>query len=112
MDNSPLENSTEEKLNAKFEAFKQETARIGRSYWASVRRGEAQSREIRDSYTPVYQCPVCGFLRPADHSKNCRDIRAADISMDEKLSRRDDVFYDLTWDGEAPIEREITREIG
>ena len=93
-----MENETEEKLNAKFEAFKAETARIRRAYWASVKRAEAQSREIRDSYTAVYECPVCGQLRPAGHSKDCKDLRPVDISMQEKLKRMDDPMNDQTWD--------------
>jgi len=105
MDHPPLENSTDEetmthaeKMNARFEAFKAETARMNRSYWASVRRAEQRSKEIRASYTPVYECPVCGLLRPADHSKDCKDLRPLDISMTEKLDRRDDPMNDRTWD--------------
>ena len=98
VDHSPLETQTTEKEVNKFEAFKSETRRIRRAYWASVKRAEAQSREIRDSYTPVYQCPVCGFLRPANHSKDCKDLRPVDISMQEKLNRMDDPMNDRTWD--------------
>lgn len=90
--------TTEEKLNARFEAFKEETRRMGRSYWASVRRAEARSKEIRDSYTPVFECPQCGLLRPADHSRDCKDLRPLDISMQEKLDRQDDPMNDRTWD--------------
>jgi len=86
-----------EKMNARFEAFKEETRRMGRAYWASVRRAEQRSKEIRASYTPVYECPVCGLLRPADHS-GCTDLRPLDISMQEKLDRRDDPMNDQTWD--------------
>ena len=90
--------TTEEKLNARFEAFKAETARMNRAYWASVRRAEQRSKEIRQSYTPVYQCPVCGLFRPADHSQSCTDLRPSDISMQEKLDRRDDPMRDANWD--------------
>ena len=90
--------TTEEKLTARFEAFKEETRRVGRAYWASVRRAEARSKEIRASYTAVYQCPVCGLFRPAAHSKNCKDLRPLDISMVEKLDRKDDPMKDRTWD--------------
>ena len=90
--------NNEEKLSQRFEAFKAETARMNRAYWASVRRAEANSKEIRASYTAVYQCPVCGLFRPADHSKDCKDLRPADISMQEKLDRRDDPMNDRTWD--------------
>ena len=108
----PLEDPTDEeiqvthaeKMNARFEAFKQETARMGRAYWASVRRADQQVEEIRQSYTPVHECPVCGLFRQADHTKDCRDLRPVDPSMEEKLSRRDDVFNDATWDYQAAIE--------
>ena len=105
MDHCQVENqTTEEKLNAKFEAFKEETKRMGRYYWASVRRAEERSKEIRQSYTPVHECPVCGLFRPAEHTQQCRDLRPVDQSMEEKLSRRDDVFNDATWDYQAAIE--------
>ena len=94
VDHSPLETQAEKEVS-KFEA---ETARIRRAYWASVKRAEARSKEIRDSYTAVYECPVCGFLRPADHSKDCKDLRPVDISMQEKLKRMDDPMNDQTWD--------------
>ena len=90
-----------EKMNARFEAFKAETARMNRAYWASVRRAQKQVEEIRASYTPVYECPVCGLFRPADHSKECTDLRPTDISMQEKLERRDDPMNDRTWDYDA-----------
>ena len=99
MDHTEMETqTTEEKLNARFEAFKAETARMGRAYWASVRRANEQVKEIRQSYTAVYQCPVCGLMRPADHSKECTDLRPADISVMEKLERRDDPMRDANWD--------------
>lgn len=100
MDYLQMETTTEEKLNARFEAFKEETRRMGRAYWASVRRANEQVEEIRASYTAVYQCPVCGLFRPADHS-GCTDLRPADISMMEKLERRDDPMNDRTWDYDA-----------
>jgi hypothetical protein len=104
MDHTQMENqTTEEKLNARFEAFKAETARMGRAYWASVRRAEERSKEIRQSYTPVYECPVCGLFRQADHTKDCRDLRPVDLSMSEKIHWRDH-GTDWNWDYQATIE--------
>jgi len=94
-----------EKMNARFKAFKAETARVNRAYWASVRRANEQVKEIRASYTPVYECPVCGLLRPADHSRGCADLRPADLTMEEKLDRRDDPMNDRTWDYDADPEK-------
>jgi len=92
-----------EKMNARFEAFKEETRRMNRSYWASVRRAEERSKEIRQSYTAVYQCPVCGLFRPADHSRDCRDLRPVDLSMSEKIHWRDH-GTDWNWDYEKTPE--------
>jgi DNA repair exonuclease SbcCD ATPase subunit len=100
MDHTEMETqTTEEKLNAKFETFKEGTKRMGRSYWASVRRANEQVKEIRASYTPVYECPVCGLLRPADHSKDCKDLHPADLTNDQKLFRKD-FAEDWNWDYE------------
>jgi len=104
VDHLEMENqTTEEKLNARFEAFKEETRRMGRAYWASVRRAEERSKEIRQSYTPVHECPVCGLFRPAYHSKDCRDLRPVDLSMSEKIHWRDH-GTDWNWDYQATIE--------
>jgi hypothetical protein len=104
VDHLEMENqTTEEKLNARFEAFKEETRRMNRSYWASVRRAEERSKEIRQSYTAVYQCPQCGLFRPADHTKDCRDLRPVDLSMSEKIHWRDH-GTDWNWDYQATIE--------
>ena len=94
-----METTTEEKLTARFEAFKAETARMGRSYWGSVRRAQKQVEEIRASYTAVCQCPQCGLFRPADHSKGCTDLRPADLTNDQKLFRKD-FAEDWNWDYE------------
>jgi hypothetical protein len=90
--------SNEEKLSQRFEAFKEETARMNRAYWASVRRGEERSKEIRASYTAVYQCPQCGLFRPADHS-GCTDLQPADLTMEERIHRKD-YPSDYNWDYE------------
>jgi len=81
----------------RFEAFKEETRRIGRAYWASVRRAEADSKALRESYTPVFQCPVCGLFRPEGHSQKCKDLKPLDISKEEKFSRLDDPHNEQTW---------------
>jgi hypothetical protein len=103
VDHLEMETTTEEKLNARFKAFKQETARMGRAYWASVRRAEQRSKEIRQSYTPVHECPVCGLFRPAEHTQQCRDLRPVDLSMSEKIHWRDH-GTDWNWDYEKTPE--------
>jgi hypothetical protein len=103
VDHLEMETTTEEKLNARFEAFKEETARMGRAYWASVRRADQQVQEIRASYTPVHECPVCGLFRPAEHTQQCRDLRPVDLSMKEKIHWRDH-GTDWNWDYQTTIE--------
>jgi hypothetical protein len=88
----------------RFEAFKEETRRIERAYWASVRRAEADSKALRESYTPVFQCPVCGLFRPDGHSQKCKDLKPLDISKEEKIQRMDDPFNENTWDDKAIID--------
>ena len=80
------------------EDFREETRRYERAYWASVRRAEADSKALRESYTPVFQCPVCGLFRPDGHSQNCKDLKPLDISQEEKLQRMDDPTNDWNWD--------------
>jgi predicted RNA-binding Zn-ribbon protein involved in translation (DUF1610 family) len=86
------------------EEFREETRRYERAYWASVRRAEADSKALRESYTAVFQCPVCGLFRPDGHSQKCRDLKPLDISKEEKLQRMDDPFNANTWDYEAIID--------
>jgi len=86
------------------EDFKEETRRYERAYWASVRRAEADSKALRESYTPVFQCPVCGLFRPERHSQKCKDLKPLDISKEEKFSRLDDPFNENTWDDKAIID--------
>lgn len=86
------------------EDFKEETRRYERAYWASVRRAEADSKALRESYTPVFQCPVCGLFRPDGHSPKCKDLKPLDISQEEKFRRMDDPFNENTWDYKAIID--------
>ena len=88
----------------RFEAFKEETKRIRRTFWASVRRAEADSKALRESYTPVFQCPVCGLFRPDGHSQKCKNIKPLDIRRGEKFSRMDDPFNENTWNLKAIID--------
>ena len=112
MDHRQVEDPTDEeiqvthaeKMNARFQAFKEETRRMNRSYWASVRRAQERLEETKRNQTLLDECPRCGRLDQPSHIPKCQTIKPADISMEEKLSRRDDVFNDATWDYQATIE--------
>ena len=86
------------------EDFREETRKYERAYWASVRRAEADSKALRESYTPVFQCPVCGLFRPDGHSQKCKDLKPLDISQEELFQRMDDPFNENTWDDKAIID--------
>jgi len=54
MDHCQVEDPTDEEtmthaeqMNARFEAFKEETRRMNRSYWASVRRAQERLEETK-----------------------------------------------------------------
>jgi len=87
-----------EKMNARFEAFKAETARMNRSYWASVRRAQQRLEESKKKQTWLEECPRCGRLDQPSHIPDCRTIKPLDITMTEKLDRKDDPMNDRTWD--------------
>ncbi len=105
MDHRKVESPTDqeamthaEKLTAKFEAFKEETARMNRSYWASVRRAQERLEESKKKQTWLEECPRCGRLDQPSHIPDCRTIKPLDISMKEKLEHKDDPMRDANWD--------------
>ena len=87
----------------RFEAFKAETQRIRRAYWASVRAAEDRLGRV----CWLYECPYCGKLSSYKHTETCTKIKPVDISMEEKLVRKDDPYNDYTWDYDwLPDERD------
>jgi len=87
----------------RFKAFKAETKAIGRAYWASIRAAEAKLGRV----CWLYKCPYCGKHSSEQHTKTCRTFIAADITMEEKLMRKDDPYNDSTWDYDwQPDERD------
>ena len=84
----------------RFEAFKEETKRIERHYWALVR----QSERRQSSFSQLYECSRCGKLSHQKHERNCFDLKPLDLSKEEKFSRLDDPFNENTWDDKAIID--------
>ena len=97
--------TNEEKLNARFEAFKEETRRMGRSYWASVRRAQERLEESKKKQTWLEECPRCCRLDQPSHIPDCRTIKPLDITMTEKLDCKDDPMRDANWDYDADPEK-------
>jgi hypothetical protein len=84
----------------RFEAFKEETRRIERHYWALVRQSERREA----TFSQLYECSRCGKLSHQNHEKGCFDLKPLDISQEEKLQRMEDPFNANTWDYEAIID--------
>ena len=84
----------------RFEAFKAETKRIERHYWALVR----QSEKREPTFCQLYECSRCGKLTHQKHERNCFDLKPLDISQEEKIQRMDDPFNENTWDDKAIID--------
>ena len=78
----------------RFEAFKEETRRIERHYWALVRQSERREA----TFSQLYECSRCGKLSDQNHEKGCFDLKPLDISKEEKFRRMDDPTNDLNWD--------------
>ena len=78
----------------RFEAFKEETRRIERHYWALVRQSERREA----TFSHLYECSRCGKLSHQNHEKGCFDLKPLDISQEEKLQRMDDPTNDWNWD--------------
>jgi hypothetical protein len=110
MDHCQVEDPTDEEtmthaeqMNARFEAFKEETRRVNRSYWASVRRAQERLEETKRNQTLLDECPRCGRLDQPSHIPKCQTIKPTDISMEEKIHWRDH-GTDWNWDYQATIE--------
>jgi len=78
----------------RFEAFKEETRRIERHYWALVRQSE---RRVA-TFSQLYECSRCGKLTHQQHERKCFDLKPLDISKEEKFRRTDDPTNDWNWD--------------
>ena len=77
----------------RFEAFKEETKRIERHYWALVRQSERREA----TFSQLYECSRCGKLTHQKHERNCFALKPLDISQEEKFSRLDDPHNEQTW---------------
>jgi len=84
----------------RFEAFKEETRRIERHFWALVRQSERREA----TFSQLYECSRCGKLTHQKHERNCFDLKPLDISKEERIKRMDDPFNEDTWDYEAIID--------
>jgi len=75
------------------EDFREETRRHERYFWSLVRKAEKR----KPTFCQLYECSRCGKLSHQFHERDCFDLRATDISQEEKFKRMDDLFNENTW---------------
>tara|TARA_A100001391_G_scaffold183189_1_gene150174 strand:- start:1735 stop:2070 length:336 start_codon:yes stop_codon:yes gene_type:complete len=88
----------------RFQAFLDETARLERQnkYW------DNQARYALKRICFLYECSDCGKLVGAKHALNCPDrdltpVMPSELSLSERLQRREDIFNDWNWDYDANV---------
>ena len=94
------------RARARYHNFLEETARLDRQnkYWQWRARTDCQ----RICF--LYECTDCGKLVGAKHALNCPDknlkpIMPSELSLTERLQRKEDVTNDWNWDYEADVEK-------
>ena len=93
------------RAQARFQTFLDETARLKRqnSSW------HFRARFAQKNICFLYECE-CGELVGAKHALNCPDrdltpIMPSELSLIERLQRKDDLFNDSNWDYDADVEK-------
>ena len=90
----------------RYQAFLDETARLDRQnkYW------DNQARYALKRICFLYECSDCGKLVGAKHALNCPDrdltpVMPSELSLSERLQRKEDLFNDWNWDYHADVEK-------
>lgn len=93
------------RAQSRYEAFLAETKRLEREnrYW------EYRARNDLKNICFLYQCD-CGKLVGVKHALNCPDknlkpVLPSELSLSERLQRREDLFNDWNWDYDADVEK-------
>ena len=91
------------RAQSRYEAFLAETQRLDREnkYW------EYRARNDLKRICFLYECE-CGKLVGAKHALNCPDrkmtpVLPSEMSLSERLQRREDLFHDWNWDYETDV---------
>lgn len=92
------------RAQSRYEAFLAETQRLERQnkYW------ENQARYALKRVCFLYECSDCGKLVGAQHALNCPDknmtpVMLSEVSLTDRLHRREDFFNDYNWDYETDV---------
>ena len=94
------------RAQSRYEAFLAETQRLERQnrYW------DNQARYALKRICFLYECSDCGKLVGAKHALNCPDrdltpVMPSELSLSERLQRKEDLFNDWNWDYHADVEK-------
>ena len=94
------------RAQSRYEAFLAETQRLERQnrYW------DNQARYALKRICFLYECSDCGKLVGAKHALNCPDknlkpVLPSELSLSERIQRKEDLFNDWNWDYEADVEK-------
>ena len=92
------------RAQSRYEAFLAETQRLEREnkYW------EYRARNDLKRICFLYECSDCGKLVGAKHALNCPDkdvtpVLPSELSLSERIQRKEDLFNDYNWDYEADV---------
>ena len=93
------------RAQSRYEAFLAETQRLDREnkYW------DNQARYALKRICFLYECE-CGKLVGAKHALNCPDkdmtpVLPSEMSLSERIHRKEDLFNDWNWDYETDVAR-------
>jgi len=94
------------RAQSRYEAFLAETQRLDREnkYW------EYRARNDLKRICFLYECSDCGKLVGAKHALNCPDknlkpVLPSELSLSERIQRKEDLFNDWNWDYHADVEK-------
>ena len=94
------------RAQSRYEAFLAETQRLDREnkYW------EYRARNDLKRICFLYECSDCGKLVGAKHALNCPDkdmtpVLLSEMSLSERIHRKEDLFNDHNWDYHADVEK-------
>ena len=92
------------RAQSRYEAFLAETQRLERQnrYW------DNQARYALKRICFLYECSDCGKLVGAKHALNCpnknlKPVLPSELSLSERIQRKEDLFNDWNWDYEADV---------
>ena len=60
-------------------------ARAKQEYARNERAYQQRRQAYKERVTDLYECPICGYLKPESHQHGCTAIRPVSPTADEKI---------------------------